>query len=189
MPQREDYQLRHIEEGDLTRVLEWRNSKRIRQFMFSDHIITMKEHMDWFKKIKQEKNTICKIFEYKGRPIGLVNIYQIDRRNKKCFWGFYLGEENLPHGTGTIMGFLALEYIFFQLQMRKLCGEVFAFNQASLNYFNKLGFIREGYFKKHVKKNRKYEDVIFFSLFKKDWVKIRKKLEKICFGSKEPCGK
>jgi hypothetical protein len=39
-----------------------------------------------------------------------------------------------------------------------------------------LGFKIEGTFKKHVKVKNKYEDIIFTSLFKKDWNMSKKKI-------------
>jgi len=183
MPWLEKCRLRPLEEADLEKVLEWRNSDRIRTAMFTDRIITMDEHRAWFERLNKEKNAICKIFELQGRPVGVVNIVQIDRHNHKCSWGFYLGEVDVPRGTGTVMGYLALEYIFETLDIHKLCAEVLAFNTLSIKLHKKLGFVEEGRFKKHVLKNGSYEDVIAMALFYEDWVKLKNRLKKICFGS------
>ncbi|MCL6479750.1 MAG: UDP-4-amino-4,6-dideoxy-N-acetyl-beta-L-altrosamine N-acetyltransferase [Peptococcaceae bacterium] len=164
-------------------MLEWRNSDRIRAVMFTDRIITMDEHRAWFERLYKEKTAICRIFEFQDRPVGVVNIIQIDRHNHKCSWGVYLGEVDVPRGTGTVMGYLALEYIFEALGMRKLCAEVLAFNTTSIKFHKKLGFVEEGRFIKHVLKNGNYEDVIAMALFDEDWVKSKNKLKKKCFGS------
>ena len=183
MPLLEKCRLRPIEEADLVKVLEWRNSDRIRAVMFTDSIITINEHRAWFERLHKEKTAICRIFEFQDRPVGVVNIIQIDRHNNKCSWGFYLGEVDVPRGTGTVMGYLALEYIFEALGMRKLCAEVLAFNTTSIKFHKKLGFVEEGRFIKHVLKNDNYEDVIAMALFYEDWVKFKNRLKKKCFGS------
>lgn len=182
---RENYRLRPMEEDDLEKVLEWRNTDRIRPVMFTDRIITMDEHRAWFKKLNREKNAVCNIFEFQRRPAGVVNIVQIDKYNNKCSWGFYLGEVDVPCGAGTVMGFLALEHIFEVIGIRKLLAEVLAFNAQSIKFHKKLGFVEEGRFAKHVFKNGKYEDVMAMALFREDWLNLKNRLQKIISGQRE----
>lgn len=184
MPLREDFSIRPMEESDLEKILEWRNLEHIRANMYTDHIITAEEHEAWFKKIKNSDDVIYLIFEYRNRPVGVINITSIDKRNKKCYWGFYLGERDLPGGIGAIMEFMALEYIFEKLAMRKLSCEVFVFNQPVVKLHTKFGFVEEGRFIQHVLKNENYEDVVSLALFKVDWLNLKNKLEKICFRSR-----
>ncbi|MCD5406412.1 MAG: UDP-4-amino-4,6-dideoxy-N-acetyl-beta-L-altrosamine N-acetyltransferase [Desulfotomaculum sp.] len=181
MPNRQDYRLRPLEEADLGKVLEWRNSERIRANMYSDHIITVEEHRAWFERNKQSEDAVSMIFEFKEKPVGLVYFTNIDKICNRCLWGFYLGEEDLPPGTGAIMGFLGLEYAFEKLGFRKLCGEAFAFNISSTKFHKKLGFIEEGCLAKHVLKNNVYEDIILMAMFKEDWLKVKPKYEKLLF--------
>lgn len=155
--------------------------------MYSDHIITSEEHHAWFAKVKQESRVICRVFEYDGNPLGIVNFTQIDRQSKKCYWGFYIGEPHAPKGSGLAMGYLALKYIFEELEFFKLCSEVFSFNKTSINYHKKLGFVEEGRFVKHVLKNGVYEDILAMAIFRDDWEKRKHKLEKQCFESGDKC--
>ncbi|KKM12351.1 hypothetical protein SY88_04170 [Clostridiales bacterium PH28_bin88] len=182
MPRREDYRLREMEDADLEKVLEWRNSDRIRAVMYTDQVITMEEHRGWFERVRQEQNAIYKIFEYQERPVGVVNVVRLDKRNNKCSWGFYLGEVDIPQGTGLVMGYLALEYIFEGLGIRKLCAEALAFNTPSIRFHQQLGFAEEGRLIKHVMKNGHYEDVIAMALFNEDWMKLKSRLARLCLG-------
>jgi UDP-4-amino-4,6-dideoxy-N-acetyl-beta-L-altrosamine N-acetyltransferase len=174
---RRHYKIRTIEERDLAIVLKWRNSERIRRVMFSDHIITLNEHHAWFSRLSQQ-DSVHLVFEYQKSPWGLVCLTDIDNRNNKCDWGFYLGELNLPKNSGLIMGVLGLEYIFEKKNIRKLCSQTFAFNTSGVNFHQRLGFVKEGLLKKHVLKNGNYEDVISFALFADEWHQNRDKLEK-----------
>ena len=176
---RNDYQLRPLAKSDLERVFHWRNSDRIRLNMFSDHIITMAEHSAWFDSVQLDnQNSIYRIFEFKGKPAGLVGFTDIDLKNQKCQWGFYIGEEDLPIGSGLIMGFLGVEFAFKYLKTRKLCGEVLAFNLRSINFHEKLGFLEEGRFIQHIRRNDKYEDIFYLALFQKDWENRKLTLDK-----------
>lgn len=185
MLSREECKLRHIESEDLERILQWRNSDRVRHNMYSDHLISMQEHRAWFERSKQQTSSVHLVFEAQGRALGLVYFTDIDRKNDKSFWGFYLGEEDRPGGCGWAMGVLGLEYAFGRLELRKLCGEALAFNDSSIRFFERLGFTMEGRFVGHVLKQGSYEDVVSFALFKSDWLKKRDLLEAKAFRQGE----
>ena len=78
-----DYKLRSIDDSDKERILNWRNSDRVRQNMYTDHLITPEEHESWFNKIHQDKSVDYKIFEYEGRSIGLVGFTQINKMHNQ----------------------------------------------------------------------------------------------------------
>jgi len=182
MSWRKNNRIRPIEEADLEKVLAWRNSDRIRSVMFTDQVIDMNEHRAWFESLSRENTAICMVFEFQGRPVGVVNIVRIDRYNNKCSWGFYLGEVDVPRGTGAALGFLALEHIFEVLGIRKLLAEALALNRRSVNFHKKLGFVEEGLLVGHVLKNGVYEDVVAMALFNKEWKNSKSRLEKLCWG-------
>lgn len=178
------YGLRPIEEKDLELILHWRNSDRIRANMFTDHIIKMEEHRSWFDRLQKEQKDIYLVFEYNDNPVGIVNFIEMDSHNYTCKWGFYIGEEDVPKGLGSIMGFMGLEYIFEECNKCIVKGEAFVFNEASINYHTKLGFTEEGYSVKHVLKNEGYKDVILFSLSREDWEKNKPFLRDRIFQNK-----
>lgn len=179
---RKDCALRPVEESDLEIILAWRNSERIRSNMYTDHVITWEEHRRWFGRIQGEGQVLSRVFEISGKPFGLVNINRMDRANNTCYWGFYIGEAEAPRGCGTVMGFLGLEYIFEVLKIRKVIGESFVFNQASVAFHERLGFSREGHFRRHVLKNGNYEDIFSFALFSDHWIKVKPELERKFFS-------
>jgi len=183
---RDEYVLRPIEERDLDTVLGWRNSERVRSNMYTDHEITFDEHREWFARLQKEPVPTFMILEFQGRPIGVIQVTQIDRRNNKCHWGFYIGDPGAPPGSGTALGYLGLNYIFDVLKIRKLCAEAFVFNSASVKYHKRLGFIEEGCLVKHILKNGRYEDIVSFALFEEDWVRHRMRIEELYFSKGGP---
>lgn len=165
----EDYNLRSLTEDDLPTVLEWRNSERIRSNMYTDHVITSDEHRAWFWDAADDDHSRYLIVEYRRKPVGLSYFTDMDRVNGTCLWGFYVGSSDAPRGTGTALGFLSMDFIFEQEQLRKVCGEVLAFNEPSQKLFNRLGFTKEGCRRRHVVKNGSCTDVILFSLLAVEW--------------------
>lgn len=187
MLRREDCNLRKLKEDDLELVLIWRNKEEIRKNMYTDHVISMDEHTTWFKRVKNVPTNKHMIFTYKEKPMGVVNITQIDHENSKCYWGFYLGYVGATQwsGGGLAMGYCGLKYIFEVLSIRKLCSEVFTFNIASVQYHKKLGFIEEGCLKKHILKHGIFQDILCLALFKDNWLDNKNNIANQCFDGDE----
>ena len=123
------------------------------------------------------------IFEINHRAVGFVSFTNIDSVHGRCSWAFYLGENEVPRGSGAAMEFVALNFAFGQLGIRKLCCEVFSYNTGVIKLHEKFGFIQEGSFVKHFVKNGKYEDIVSLALFKEYWEKSSEKLKTKCFDS------
>jgi len=165
----DEYGLRPLDCDDLEFVLAWRNSERIRANMYTDHIISASEHQAWYDRIKDEPSVVYRLFEYRQTSVGLSYFTDIDLTNGLCLWGFYLGAVNLPGGSGTMMGYLSLQHAFDQLHIRKVCGEVLTYNEPSLKFFRRLGFVEEGRRRQHVLRKGGYVDVVIFSLLDDEW--------------------
>ena len=181
MAKKNNYSIRPIKLSDSETLLQWRNKESVRKFMYTDHIITAEEHNVWLNAVLMGNVGEFKVFEFEGKPIGIINVVDIDKKNSRCYWGFYVGVDNPPLGVGGAMEFFALEYIFEELMIRKLYCEVFSFNETVLKLHKKFGFKEEGCFKEHVLKNEKLEDVVSLAAFSSDWLNVKKKLERIVF--------
>lgn len=182
---RDECRLRPLAEDELATVLAWRNSERIRAHMYTDHLISPAEHRAWFERLRGELPARFLIFTLRGRPLGAVSFSAPDALKGTAHWGFYIGSEDAPRGSGSALGWLALEYAFGTLGVRKLIGEAFSFNQASLAYHRRLGFAEEGPLARQVLKNGRYQEVLSFALFRDDWLKLREEQAGRCFGRKE----
>jgi UDP-4-amino-4,6-dideoxy-N-acetyl-beta-L-altrosamine N-acetyltransferase len=183
MPKRDDYNLRPMINGDLDLVLRWRNSDRIRENMYTNHIISQEEHRTWFERESSNQRSHRLIFEYLKRPIGVVNFTDIDFENHTCRWGFYIGATDAPLGSGSAMGFSALEWIFEQFDINQVMGEVLAFNEDSLRFHKRLGFKEKIHSNVQKLKRGRVEDVIHLVLTLDDWNRIRPGLVGILFIS------
>lgn len=159
-------------------VLKWRNSPRVSKEMYTDRKITWGEHVNWFKSCQTSKEVKNFLFYLEQEAIGVVSITDIDMKNKRCSWGIYIGEENAPKGSGTKMGYFALQYVFNDLKLQKIWVEVLANNAVSLNFHKKLGFHVEGIFRRHILKSGRYEDVVRLALFKEKFIDRSESLNK-----------
>jgi UDP-4-amino-4,6-dideoxy-N-acetyl-beta-L-altrosamine N-acetyltransferase len=171
-----------MKEHDLEDVLRWRNAEHVRKNMFRNNVISFKDHVNWFKRTKNNSTMQYMIFECNKKAMGVVNFTDIDETNNKCMWGAYLGEQNLPKGTGDVLGFFALQHAFENMKIRKLFGEVLAFNTRTIRWHSRLGSVEEGRLKEHIKMNGKYEDIIIYSWFDKEWKQKKEGLYRRIFS-------
>ncbi|GGC75134.1 hypothetical protein GCM10007216_02160 [Thalassobacillus devorans] len=158
---------------NLKTIFEWRNSERIKSLMYTNHNITWEEHIRWFHKVNKSSSDLVWVLYDVNSPLGLVSFSDINKEHSRCFWGFYIGEEKAPKGAGTIMGVLALDKIFQESGMNKVCAEVIDSNSGSIRYHKKLGFEQEGVLAQHVWKDNQFKDVIRMALFNDKWQKVR----------------
>lgn len=178
-----DCLLRYISKSDIDLVLSWRNQERIRANMYSDHVITLEEHKNWFSRITNDTSGRYLIFEWRTRPAGFVSVTQIDATHNRAEWAFYLGDTTIPKGAGVAMEYLALEYIFETLRIRKLVCEVFAFNTSVIKMHTRFGFEQEALFKAHAKKGDEFCDVVALAMFGTKWKEQKAELFKMSFST------
>jgi len=179
-----DYQLKPLEKAKLSTVLEWRNGEHVKPYMYTDHAIMWEEHLQWYEKLKENPTEKVLLLYWQGQPIGLVSFKQIDLTHSRCYWGFYIGNSSAPKGSGTVLGILALDYIFEEVGIRKLCAEVIETNVRSYHYHQKLGFEEEGRLKEHICKDNRYIDVFTMGIFADKWKEVREKLVNQWEGTK-----
>jgi len=75
------------------------------------------------------------------------------------------------------MNFLALRYVFDDLKLNKLCGEVLSSNGKSIRLHQRLGFSIEGVLREHHRVDGKFEDVHLFGLLRDEWRRAKNAIE------------
>lgn len=181
-----DITLTPLKEEDIELVRQWRNSPEVSQYMYTENFISKEQQVKWFERIEQEKNSKYWIINYEGNKIGVASLTDIDRKNRKCFWGFYLGVSNLRgKGIGAKIEYNVLKYVFEDIRLNKLCGEVLSFNEKVIKMHEKFGFRREGYLRNHISKNEKFYDVVVIGLLLSEWNQLKEELKKKVYGPKQ----
>lgn len=155
--------IRKMVESDLEMVLQWRNHPDIRKYMYTNHIINITEHQEWFRKISDNKDTHLLIFEFNQLPLGFIQIDTNISNKKDATWGFYIAP-NSPRGTGSKLGKAALDYAFNFIKIKKLCGSVIDFNKQSIKFHKKIGFMLEETKHDDYYDGKNYHDVLTFSI-------------------------
>lgn len=162
-------EVRSVTKADLPRLLAWRNHPSVRSYMYSQHEITEMEHQKWFERVLADEQRHLLVYSEHQLPVGFAQLAVTDQR---ADWGFYLSPD-ASKGTGTRLGFKVLDKAFFELQLHKVVGEALDFNQASIAFHQKLGFVNEGRLRDQVRINQMYHDVLCFGLLASEWRQIR----------------
>lgn len=159
--------LRPMTVQDLGLVLSWRNHPEVRRYMYMQHEISLEEHANWFTRASQDPQKHLLVFEVDDRPLGFVKI-QLIASGGIADWGFYLAPD-APRGTGRKLGSSTLRYVFEFAKLHKLCGQVLAFNERSIQFHLSLGFEREGILRHQHFNGQQYQDVVCFGLLASEW--------------------
>ena len=123
-----------------------------------------------------------------NEKFGFVAFRGLDFYNKNGIFDIVLGEKKYRNkGYGFEATLIFLKYIFFDLNMHRVCSYINAFNVNSINSAKKFGFKEEGVLRDKMYYRSKYRDVHVFSILKKEYVNsslIKWYLERIRKNSK-----
>jgi RimJ/RimL family protein N-acetyltransferase len=103
-----------------------------------------------------------------NKEAGALLLHDFSWHNRRAMFTINVSPDFQGKGFGYESSKLLIDYAFKNLQVHKICLEVYAFNKKAVNMYKKLGFVLEGRFKKHSFKDGKYVDLLFMSLLNKD---------------------
>lgn len=176
--------LRPIREEELELVMNWRMQPEITRFMYTDPVLTIEMQREWFEKSKTDEQNLHFMIEMDQMPIGVMNITEIDRKNQRCSWGYYVAvKEKRSLKLALALEWNLYDYVFDVLKLHKLEGEIFSFNTGVIRMHQMCGSVIEGVRKQHIWKNGEFFDVTLMGICREDWEKFRgsRTYEKIPF--------
>lgn len=174
-------ELRKILREDLELIANWRMSPEVTKYMYTDPIITKDSQLKWYQSITKDKTVKYWIIEFNKIKIGVLYLINIDIINKRCNWGYYIGNPSFRgKGIARLLECNIYDYVFFELGLNKLCCEVLAFNEKVVKIHEKYGSEVEGLLKKHILKKGKYYDVVTMGITKDKWNSIKNQYEYEC---------
>lgn len=159
--------IRVMQAHDLPLILQWRNHADIRRHMLTRHEITQDEHLAWFNRTSADESRRLLIVESASEAIGYVQFSNVTA-NGAADWGFYIAPGS-GKGTGFKLGVAALDYAFGPLSLHKVCGQALAFNEASIAFHKKLGFVEEGRLREQHFCDGTYHALICFGLLRHEY--------------------
>ncbi len=178
-----DIKLNRLTKADIEMVRNWRNSKEVAKYMYTENEISSEQQANWFESIKDREDCIYWIIEYDGKKLGLASLTGINQTLQSCYWAFYLGDQSVRGaGIGSKIEYNVLSYVFEKLELNKLRCEVFVENDMVIKMHEKFGFRREAYYREHCIKGDKKLDVVGLAILKRDWLQLKNKQYEKIYG-------
>ena len=168
-----EVRLREITEEDTEIILKWRNDLYVRSMLFGQAVVTKEMHTKYFREqIKTGKihQFIIEIIgdKEKIKAIGSTFLKNIDKENRKCEFGIFIGEnEGRGHGYGTEAVQYMIRYAFEVLNMHRVYLEVLCNNSSAIAAYKKAGFIEEGVLHDAYRRDGMYYDVTIMGIVDK----------------------
>ena len=162
-------------------ILKFRNEKEIRKNMFTQHIISKKEHLEWLKKLKIN-NSVKNLIVFKNNEvIGFFGISKIFKQ-ESAYWAFYISKEFRKIGIGISLEYLAIEYLFKRLRLKKIFCEVLLSNPDVINLHKKFGFTLTNKNNYTILINKKKIKLVKLKLKKEKWEILKLNIKKKFFN-------
>lgn len=156
----------NLSEKEKEIVRGWRNSESIRRWMYTNHVISAKEHADFIKRIKNDPRNLYWLLRDKRDYIGVIYLNRVDLRNKNAYLGIYANPRRKLAGAGRTLVTSLKDIAFKALNLHTLKLEVLADNQRAIRFYKKFGFKKEGRLNNFVIRDGIYKDVLIMGINK-----------------------
>lgn len=141
----DDVKIRKFEFEDINNKINWINNPENNRFLHYDLPLEYEKTCKWFESVENNNNRFDGVIEYKGTPVGIVGLLNIDYKNKKCEEYITLGETSLKRrGIATKALELICSYAIHELKLKKVVAFV-EYGNPSLYLHTKVGFQIEGF--------------------------------------------
>jgi RimJ/RimL family protein N-acetyltransferase len=164
--------IRPITRDDTDHIVLWRNNSSVLQNFIDQTRITPEIHSAWLEK----KVLTGEVYQFiiqdneTKRDVGSVFLRDIDTYHLHGEYGVFIGDDACRgRGLGTEACLLICRFAFEQLGLNRVFLRVIASNTAAIRSYEKVGFVQEGVFRKHVKLNGAWCDLIFMGLLKEEF--------------------
>lgn len=148
---------------------DWENKKMTLGVRFP---IMFEDDELWYEHICQDHTNRNIYFAIKEKctnlTVGVIQLIGVDYINNRAYIGIQIKKEAKGKGYGVDAVNLITDYAFNVLNLRKVQAEVIAYNKASLNLFEKCGFMIEAVLKEQIYFDSLYHDLYILGKIKKD---------------------
>lgn len=163
----------NLDEKEKEMILRWRNSEEIRRWMFTDHIISLEEHLRFIDSLRNDNKNFYFLAKRASEYLGIISLTRVDLRNRNAYLGIYANPEKKIAGAGSMLGETLLKLAFDVVKLHTLKLEVFEDNERAIALYRKLGFSEEGRLREFVFRGGKWKDVIVMGITEEEYRKIR----------------
>ena len=156
----------NLNEQEKEMVRNWRNNDVIREWSYSEHIISVEEHNNFMMKLKEDSRNIYWLIKSKDEYKGVVYLARLDFNNKNGYFGIY--SNPYLKGVGNLLEECLIKVAFDIACLHTLKLEVIEDNEKAIKLYKRFGFEKEGELKDFVFKNGKYKNAIIMGIINRN---------------------
>ncbi len=120
-------------------ILQWRNHKDIRKWMFSKDVIEEDDHFKYINSLKDRDDRVYFLVKRDNEAVGVIDFTNIDAVKRSADIGLY-AKPNLK-GIGRVLMDKIVDHGFNTLGLKKLYSKVYIDNGSAIKLYKKFGFI------------------------------------------------
>ena len=154
--------------------LSWLHDSEVNHFLETGYYPQSLEELEQFVDNVYKKEVLFLAIHTKedGKHIGNIKIDSINRIHQIAEYGILLGDKSAwGKGYAKEASEVVLMHCFKKLNLRKITLGVIADNTSAIKlYKEKLNFLEEGKYVKHVFFDGKYCDTVRMATFKEQWI-------------------
>lgn len=166
-----DLRLEPFSEDYIQLKVDWINDPLNNRYLHYDLPLTVEKTLCWFDRIKNDPSRYDAVVMFEDKPVGLVGIIHIDRKNLKGEFYTIIGDHAYKHkGIGTRAGILCFLHGFYVLGLEKIYAYNEVDNLAGIRANLKGGFTIEGMLRRDLLYEGRKVDQFVLGLLKDSFV-------------------
>jgi RimJ/RimL family protein N-acetyltransferase len=168
--------LRSLEPSDAEVIHRWFEDTRISTLMGDPPMSLAARRARYEDAVKGDgrdvfRFVICRLDD--DRPVGRIDVFEIDRQNGSCAFGITIGDPDLwGQGLGTDAVNAIVDFAFGQLRMERVWLDTDDSNARAQAVYRKAGFVEEGRFRRAFYQDGRWSDDIRMALLRDDWAAL-----------------
>ncbi|WP_339606905.1 GNAT family protein [uncultured Roseivirga sp.] len=160
----EKLSIKHLSDA----YVSWMNDPDVYRFLETEGDYTKEDLMSYLVDVESRSDMLfwAIIRKDNGQHIGNIKIDPVNRRHRIGEYGILIGDrQSWGKGFAKEASEAVIEYCFSKLNLRKINLGVVTENFAAVALYERIGFVKEGHFKKHGFYNGKYCDCYRMAIF------------------------
>lgn len=159
-----------VHEDDIEKYVYWMNNRDVTDNLGNTVFLnTLTSEKEWFLNLGKNGNvTFAIVKKEDDELIGNCSLMHIDRINRKCTLGIFIGDDkNRNKGYGQEVLTMLVNYAFNFQNMHSIDLKVFSFNEPAIKCYEKVGFKKCGIRHEAYYLDGNYYDEVTMEILKK----------------------
>ncbi|MCS7258471.1 MAG: GNAT family N-acetyltransferase [candidate division WOR-3 bacterium] len=172
--------LRPLKISDAADLYQNIKSRRVKEYMLDlPNPYRYRDALSFIRRAQKELKkktgyTLGIVHEDTESVIGVVSLTNIDKKNKNCELGYWLGEKYWNRGIMTQAVQKILQLAFEKLKLHRISAKSFAGNLGAIRVLEKNHFRLEGIMYEVIYRNRYWHNIFLYGILKSDYEKFFK---------------